>query len=803
MDNIRSGLFALALATLAACEGPQGPAGPPGPPGPAGGTADAAPPRDGAPGDAAPVVFAPAGEGLVVEIVSATAPASGPPTVTFTVTDGDGTPLDFMTELLAGNFGATRGPRFSIAQAPTKGGTYDQNLYETATPGAPEGRQTRPAQVPGQITLVDAAKLYVRNADGSYTFTFPTATPALPALAPGFPKAADPARQTLMAIHAARTFDNIQYPYSASIELVPNGEAAVPREVVANETCNKCHKNLTAHGTRRTVNLCLTCHTPGWVQAASATNTTNPIDFRVMVHQIHRGQQPTDVQNAEPWHYQWGPTSDFSEVAFAPPNTVRNCVACHEGGTDSDNWKTKPSRVACGSCHYAVNFDNGVGHAAGPQATDSQCASCHAPEVDGLAPSITKVHSFLYDALTNSTFQGADLEIAIDAVNATNPLASTVTFTVKRDGQPYDIKAAGKELSSLRFTIAGPTTDYGGPGGPVPPAGVLGHTVGYVQSQPFGGPAGAALLTATGTPGQFTAPLPDLTTAMGQSVGVGVEAYILETGTCPTPPCATREWAEKAAVPVRYARVGGGNATPRRDITDAAKCNVCHEDLGFHGGEARKGPDYCAMCHNSRNVNDERTSQFEAPFEKTPNPVQLAVMIHKIHKGSEAVPVGSLPVPRPLYSLGVSRSFLANPVLGLEEGEADMAEFGHQFPGDIKDCQTCHKPGGYGLPEPQVLPTRVVTFECKEAPEADGNQVCGTLSGSGGVVAPDSPAGDAFWTKTESYIGSAKAHCGSCHDSAPAQAHIEINTIAGAESCDVCHGDGRFMDPIEIHLPRP
>ena len=96
-----------------------------------------------------------------------------------------------------------------------------------------------------------------------------------------------------------------------------------------------------------------------------------------------------------------------------------------------------------------------------------------------------------------------------------------------------------------------------------------------------------------------------------------------------------------------------------------------------------------------------------------------------------------------------------------------------------------------------------MTFTCTEAAGADGNQVCGTLSASGGVVAPDSAAGDAFWTKVEFFVGSGRAHCGSCHDSTAATAHIDQNTIVGVEACDVCHGDGRFMDPIEIHLPRP
>jgi OmcA/MtrC family decaheme c-type cytochrome len=209
------------------------------------------------------------------------------------------------------------------------------------------------------------------------------------------------------------------------------------------------------------------------------------------------------------------------------------------------------------------------------------------------------------------------------------------------------------------------------------------------------------------------------------------------------------------------------------------------------------------MCHNSQNVNDERTSQFEAPFSKTPGTVQLSVMIHKIHKGGEAVPAGSPPTPRPTYTLGATRDFRADPESGRAEGEAPPAEFGHQFPGDIKDCQTCHLPGGYGLPEATVLPTRFVTFTCREAAGADANAVCGTLSASGGVVAPDTLAGDAFWTKTETLMGSGRAHCGSCHDSIAADAHISQNTIAGVESCEVCHGDGRFMDPIEIHVPRP
>jgi OmcA/MtrC family decaheme c-type cytochrome len=852
---------------MVGCKGSKGDTGPTGPTGPGGGTGPSGPPSlvsitAEPPGancatggdkiqsgvdtnlngilDPSEVTFTSylcnpvtVGAGLQVAIVSATAPAAGPPTVTFTVKDAAGAPVDFLAELAAGAFGTTRGPRFSIAQASAAGGTYNQNLYETANAGAtsPAGDnegftpvQTRPTQVPATIPLADAALNYTANADGSYTFTFPTATTGkgFPTLATGFPLAPDPTRQTLVAIQASRIFEGTSYPFGASLEFMPGGGAVTARDVVTDAACNQCHKHLTAHGSRRTVGLCLTCHTPGWVMATGTNNTQNAIDFRRMIHRIHRGQQPTDIQNVgNPYVYKWSATNDFSTTEFAPPNTVRNCAFCHQGGAQSDNWKNKPSRAACGSCHYAIDWASGANHIGGAQANDNGCALCHAPDTDGAAPSITRVHSFLYDALTNTRFVGTDLGVVINSVNVATPAAATVTFTVTRDGAPVNL--ATNPINSLRFTVGGPTSDYGGPNGPVAPD-AQGHIVGYVQSAQIcsGTPvtcAGAGL-TPTATPGQYTANLPDLTPANGQSVGVGVEAYFLETGTCPTAPCATREWAQRPLPPtatsptgVIYARVGGGTVTPRRLITDAAKCNKCHEDLGFHGGEARKGPDYCAMCHNSQNVNDERTSQFEetAPgsgvaFSKTPGTVQLSVMIHKIHKGDEMVPPGTLPNPRPVFALGATRDFRADPAANppRAEGEAPPVEFTHQFPGDIKDCLTCHVPGGYGLPEATVLPTRVVTFTCTEAPGADANAVCGTLSATGGVVVPDSNAGDAFWTRTQQpAIGSGQAHCGSCHDSTNAITHFGAMTVAGVESCDVCHGDSRILDPIEIHQGRP
>ena len=325
-------------------------------------------------------------------------------------------------------------------------------LYQTASAGAPTGTQTRPTSVPGNVALSVVAPLYVANADGSVTFTFPTTAPALPTLAAGFPLGATAGAQTMVGIQASRIYDGVSYPAGASFQFIAGGVGtAVPRTVVSDAACNACHGNMQAHGSRRTVNLCLTCHTPGWIQNPTANNTANAIDFRVMVHQIHVGQTMPNL--AAPWVYKWSATTDFSNVMFAPPNSVKNCTQCHNGGAQSSFYKDNPTQAACASCHVSHPGTTGA------FPPDDECILCHKPDVDSLAPSTAKVHSPLYNGTTNTTFVGKTIDITIDSVNVTTQTAATVTFTVKVDGVAADIKAT--PLTSLRFTYAGPATDYG------------------------------------------------------------------------------------------------------------------------------------------------------------------------------------------------------------------------------------------------------------------------------------------------------------------------------------------------------
>ena len=82
---------------------------------------------------------------------------------------------------------------------------------------------------------------------------------------------------------------------------------------------------------------------------------------------------------------------DMREYPLSP----MNCRKCHVGETtaqlaaapQANNWKTKPSRVGCGSCHDGIDWTTGGGrtlagdaggHVGGKATDDSLCNVCHA-----------------------------------------------------------------------------------------------------------------------------------------------------------------------------------------------------------------------------------------------------------------------------------------------------------------------------------------------------------------------------------------------------------------------------------------
>ncbi len=722
-----AGWMAVAVVFAAACEGPAGPAGPagdpgdPGAPGPQGDPGDQGIQGDqGEPGDPGDPGSWFTGPGLVFTIEDASIDAAGIATATFRITDDDGVPLDREGLLTEGSVSAS----FVLAfLSETDGVAGQYTAYTTRTVTSPITDVTEvqaDSDQGGTFEVID-------KADGRYRYTFGASAAG-----------ADMTLTHTVGVYATRDFEGVRHVSNALFDFVPDGsDVQVLRELVTTETCNGCHGELSLHGDRRReIQLCTLCHQPQTVDP----DTGNTVDFKVMIHKIHRGHDlPSVVAGGTYEIIGFAQRShDYSTVGF--PQEIERCVTCHDGA-EADAWMERPSRLVCGSCHDDISFVNPppaglVLHTGGPQANDDNCVLCHPPAVGG-AISVAEAH---LTPTTDPDRQILDMEI-LAATNTAPGQLPTFDFRASVDSSPVDVIT--NPIDRIRFTLAGPNDDYAD----------------YFQVDAY---SEGTLVAIDASNGEFRYTFPagrEIPPDATGSFTVGIEAAIR--------PATTRLGAQS---PVFAFPVTDATAVPRRAVVDTNKCDNCHFDLAEHGG-SRKNAQYCIMCHNPNNTNDERVARFEAASILVES-VDFRVMIHKIHRGeglSEEYILGGFPTPNAGNPAGSPINF----------GET-------RFPRKVSDCEGCHLPGTTDLPlSPDLLPSTLEVRSCTEDPAADADDLCNTAN---------------FVVDEVIKIPPTTAVCTACHDDASTGAHAFVNTTPdGVEACTTCHGPGAAFDQVEAH----
>jgi len=681
--------------------------------------------------------------GLTITINSATITSGGVISVTYTLTDPTGLPLDAAGMTTPGVVSLS----FIAAYIPKGQEQYFAYTTKAAT-GAVSGTVTQPA---GESTGVTTP-----GAPGQYTYTFTTQAPA------GF----DPTVTTTIGIYGSRnlTVFNLGTNYaSATFNFVPNGApVTVTRDVIRTQSCNTCHYQLAFHGGSRIgMPMCVLCHQP----QNTDPNTGNTLDLKVMAHKIHMGSQLPSVlgytsgtQTIPPAPYEiigfMNSVNNFSTVI--DPADPRRCEVCHSqttGAAQAKAFLTEPTRAACGACHDNVNFATGANHPGGFQLNDNECATCHVPQDDEIFDaSIMGAHVVPTDTAAtypqNPDTQISGINLAITGVTNTSAgQTPTVAFTLQDDSGN---NIPSSQTSTLAFTMAGPTTDYGytsfGSG--------TSSTPGYVQESALN----AACSSSGACTYTFTHAIPAAATG---TYTIGGEARMTVT----VYPGTTSSMSvnESPANPVVNFSVDGSPVTPRRTVVALSNCNACHVDLMLHGG-LRNNNEYCVLCHNPSNTDFTERPSAVVVSERTqpPQGINFNLLVHRLHDGVNAATNPGGPPKYPYIVVGYmgSQNDFSGTLFPVMSPTGDATY--------MQNCAVCHVNGSE-----QNLP---IGLNAVQDPQ-------GWIQGAtGGPVQPASSA------------------CSGCHVSEGESAHFLANTDVLGESCNVCHAAGAQFAVDAVHV---
>jgi OmcA/MtrC family decaheme c-type cytochrome len=598
------------------------------------------------------------------------------------------------------------------------------------------------------------------------------------------------------------------------------GAVSATRNIVDISSCASCHngKGLAHGGARKDPNLCVTCHTDQvkFGMSSEATrasalalngtiqNTTSVLDGRAignypnLIHKFHMG----DKLGLTGYNYipsnSVGTQFEKNEWIQDP----RNCTKCHSGvdktdinqatkTKDGDNWKTKPSRLACGSCHDDVSFtptaaevtagttaSGLVAHPGGAATDDSTCASCHAVGGAAVAP-IDVAHRTESSTANNPTpIAGvSDFDYALQsvAVNSTTGV-TTFKFKINQDGAPVTVLTTGTQL--IPGFNSGPTfyvafaVPQDGVASPADFNAYVSNSLANLKAGTNGsltGPDASGVWTATFTAASLKIPTTGVNAAKmvtGAMIGSFTQVDFNTNKTAGLVDTTTdlgKKWNVIPALSTTYKngttnpglfaktplqKLVATGYTARRAIVEKSKCESCHEQLGtaveFHSG-ARNDPTACAICHNT-----SRTSSAWSANAST--------FIHGIHAGTDPVSVAAAKATG-IAVVGDPGDGTGGAGTAYSSGKRTIPFSWHRdalptavppgfnaaavvYPGILKRCDNCHVPNAvnFGANGATLLPNLLwstsVASASGNAPTGSSITSCTPMSGATALANP-------------------------------------------------------------------
>jgi OmcA/MtrC family decaheme c-type cytochrome len=382
---------------------------------------------------------------------------------------------------------------------------------------------------------------------------------------------------------------------------------------------------------------------------------------------------------------------------------------------------------------------------------------------------------------------GAGVVFDIQSATVAEGAAPTVTFRVRdADGAPIDLKAESV-AGTFRPTVV--LSKLGADGKWNSYLTRSRNGASYVEDGVTKQPVLASATQATGQGICSATPCNDADQARLVANGDGVFTYTFSAPVTGVDPAATHRVGLYGSR--TFEGVGqpgsntfdfvpaGGTPTERDVVTDAA-CNRCHTVVNAHGG-SRRGVKLCLTCHSPQTVDPE-----------TGNDVDMARMIHKIHKGKLLAHGYTI--------IGNSQSVhdFSHVAMGPSHSTYFEVTGGTLGPGSdrgiVRECARCHE-GAQGDRHQTAISTATCTG-CHD----DANPGQTPVTQPGGVtVAPGVGHGSPV------SIGAfPEAACVGCHGAAPAafpvaKVHsVNYETVRNLEFAE--HSFGLKIDAVRDFL---